>query len=231
MAKLALLAAGLTLVGLMRFAFPSFREGTYRRGYLWYLRLGDREELGLTQGYRAKPPTIHTVTGIALTAAAAAGLAVVGVIAWGGGYPVVAIVAWLLTLLFAGMAIGDVRENRYLRGEKFSSSLDHPVSPQDKVAAGAVDLISRDLMATLEWDRQRARSAVEAFVEPMHALEGELESHARIHWLAERVQESVNHDRGMAWPACPLHPNHPLSKGLCSGSAIGTRWFPFPSAR
>ena len=114
MLPLVLLGVVLTLVGLLRFAFPSYREGTYRRGYMWYLRLGSREEVGLPTP-TAAPAKPHSRAAMALSTAAGFGLLVLAPIGWLAGYPVLGILAGVLGLAFLALALADWRENRDIR--------------------------------------------------------------------------------------------------------------------
>ena len=108
---LVLLAGALTLIGLLRFAFPSYREGTYRRGFMWYLGLGTREEVGLPTPVPRQAKT-HSAVAMGLSTAAGTGLLALAPIGWIVGYPVLGILAGVLGLAFLALALADWRENR-----------------------------------------------------------------------------------------------------------------------
>jgi hypothetical protein len=82
-----------------------------------------------------------------------------------------------------------------------------PVS--DNEPEQAVALIAHDLAATLDWDPQRAAAFAEEFagvsVDGWDAAWG---SYAIK--LAEDVQHLHDTFVHTTWPACPLHPQHPL---------------------
>ena len=85
-----------------------------------------------------------------------------------------------------------------------------PVS--DHELAQAVALIAHDLAATLDWDPQRAATFAEETIGlgvNAHGWDVAWGSYAIK--LAEDVQQQL-HDTFVhtTWPACPLHPQHPL---------------------
>jgi hypothetical protein len=80
----------------------------------------------------------------------------------------------------------------------------------DNKLAQAVALIAHDLAATLDWDPRRAATFAEETVSvSVDGWEPAWGSDAIK--LAEDVQQHL-HDTFVhtTWPACPLHPQHPL---------------------
>jgi hypothetical protein len=69
--------------------------------------------------------------------------------------------------------------------------------------------LTRDLVATLGWDWERAAIFVDAEAAIQMELQGEDNSIA--HDLAERVQQAVQDQFiDTAWPGCSRHQRHPL---------------------
>lgn len=80
----------------------------------------------------------------------------------------------------------------------------------DNELAQAVALIAHDLAATLDWDPQQAATFAEETVSvSVNGWDPAWGSYAIK--LAEDVQQQL-HDTFVhtTWPACPLHPQHPL---------------------
>jgi hypothetical protein len=70
--------------------------------------------------------------------------------------------------------------------------------------------IARDLTATLGWERQRAEARAER-VARRFADWWEPGQDSFAFLVADAVQDEVLEDRiDTTWPACPLHPWHPL---------------------
>jgi hypothetical protein len=212
MAGLIVAVACLVLLGLLRFTFPAFREGTYRRGSLWYLRLGTREEIGLPGPAPQPPARIHRALAIASCAVSAAGLLAGAVVLWVGGYVVVAVLAGVLGLAFGGLLVDDLQENRFLRADAFPSTIANPLSVSDKQAAEIVARLGHDLRTTLGWGRGRAEGRVLEWVGRSRELEGEMDHRARTLWVAGQMRKELQDSlQDAAWPECPTHPGHALS--------------------
>ena len=110
-----------------------------------------------------------------------------------------------------------------------------PVRIDERVLAGAVEPIARDLIATLGWDRTRAEE------QARDALDNRMEIVPDVDWerldlatrqetlkdlvvqAAEDVQQLL-HDTVVdtTWPACPRHRRHPLWLG--EDDAGGLAW-------
>jgi hypothetical protein len=83
-----------------------------------------------------------------------------------------------------------------------------PVS--DHEVAQSIELVASDLAATLGWDRPQAI----AFAEQEASVSAnwwDTDLGAYAIKVAEEVQQGL-HDTFVdtTWPACPLHPHHPL---------------------
>jgi hypothetical protein len=73
----------------------------------------------------------------------------------------------------------------------------------------AATRLTRDLVATLGWDWERAALFVEVEAAIQMELEGEDDSIAQD--LAERVQQAIQDQFiDTTWPACSRHQRHPL---------------------
>lgn len=86
-------------------------------------------------------------------------------------------------------------------------AFDRMVDMGDDVPDEVLSTLVQDLVATLGWSQTEAESFVRRHPGGRYPRGGP----PRVLVVVDEVQQAVHDDRiDVTWPACPLHPNHPL---------------------